>query len=146
MFERHTDRARRAIFFARYEASRLGSPRIEAEHLLLGLVREDKPLTAHFLRSWESLESIRRQIEQHAPAREIAQHDRIRLDVGRGISKGDVVRAGFQVHGNRLPHDREVVIEDGNSGLGGLILILRPQGGTRQDDKNRGELKFAYHV
>jgi ATP-dependent Clp protease ATP-binding subunit ClpC len=69
MFERHTDRARRAIFFARYEASLLGSPRIEAEHLLLGLVREDKVLMAHFLRSRESLESIRQQIEQHAPAR-----------------------------------------------------------------------------
>ena len=70
MFERHTDKARRAIFFARYEASLLGSPRVEAEHLLLGLVREDKSLTKQFLQSDESLESIRRRIEQHTPARE----------------------------------------------------------------------------
>ena len=70
MFERHTDKARRAIFFARYEASQLGSPRIEAEHLLLGLLQEDQPLTKHFLQSHESLDSIRRQIEQRAPARE----------------------------------------------------------------------------
>jgi ATP-dependent Clp protease ATP-binding subunit ClpA len=48
----------------------LGSPRIEAEHLLLGLFREDKPLATHFLPAHGSLESIRKQIEQHAPARE----------------------------------------------------------------------------
>ena len=42
MFEKYTDKARRAIFFARYEASNFGSPHIEPEHLLLGLLREDK--------------------------------------------------------------------------------------------------------
>jgi hypothetical protein len=40
MFERYTERARRVIFFARYEASAFGSPYIEIEHMLLGLVRE----------------------------------------------------------------------------------------------------------
>jgi len=35
MFERYTERARRAIFFARYEASQFGSVTIETEHLLL---------------------------------------------------------------------------------------------------------------
>jgi ATP-dependent Clp protease ATP-binding subunit ClpC len=44
MFERYTEKARRTIFFARYEASQFGSPYIEAEHLLLGLLREDKAL------------------------------------------------------------------------------------------------------
>ena len=42
MFERYTEKARRVIFFARYEASQFGSPYIESEHLLLGLIREDK--------------------------------------------------------------------------------------------------------
>ncbi|MBA2504014.1 MAG: DUF1343 domain-containing protein [Pyrinomonadaceae bacterium] len=42
MFERYTDKARRVIFFARYEASQFGAPAIEPEHLLLGLLREDK--------------------------------------------------------------------------------------------------------
>jgi len=42
MFERYTEKARRAIFFARYEASQLGSPCIRTEHLLLGILREDK--------------------------------------------------------------------------------------------------------
>jgi ATP-dependent Clp protease ATP-binding subunit ClpC len=36
MFERYTEKARRVIFFARYEASHYGSPEIETEHLLLG--------------------------------------------------------------------------------------------------------------
>jgi hypothetical protein len=40
MFERYTEKARRVIFFARYEASEFGSPHIETEHLLLGIVRE----------------------------------------------------------------------------------------------------------
>jgi len=39
MFERYTEKARRVIFFSRYEASNDGSPYIEAEHLLLGLMR-----------------------------------------------------------------------------------------------------------
>ncbi len=40
MFERYTEKARRSIFFARWEASQFGSPCIEAEHLLLGLLRQ----------------------------------------------------------------------------------------------------------
>lgn len=45
MFERFTERARRAIFFARYEASEFGSTAIEPEHLLLGLMRQSKGLS-----------------------------------------------------------------------------------------------------
>lgn len=44
MFERYTEKARRVIFFARYEASQFGSHEIDTEHLLLGLIREDKSL------------------------------------------------------------------------------------------------------
>lgn len=70
MFERYTGKARRVIFFARYEASQFGSPHIETEHLLLGLLREDKRLAYRFLSSSSSLESIRRQIEGHTTIRE----------------------------------------------------------------------------
>ena len=70
MFERYTEKARRVIFFARYEASQFGSPYIETEHLLLGLLREDKALTNRFLRSHASIESIRKQIEGRTPIRE----------------------------------------------------------------------------
>src|SRR5437588_5014413 len=44
MFERYTEPARRTIFYARYEASTLGSEYIQTEHLLLGLLREDQAL------------------------------------------------------------------------------------------------------
>jgi ATP-dependent Clp protease ATP-binding subunit ClpC len=42
MFERYTEGARRTIFFARYEAAQIGPAYIETEHILLGLLREDR--------------------------------------------------------------------------------------------------------
>ena len=50
MFERYTEKARRVIFFARYEASQFGSPYIETEHLLLGLLREEECAASKILR------------------------------------------------------------------------------------------------
>ncbi|HEX7485577.1 MAG TPA: ATP-dependent Clp protease ATP-binding subunit [Vicinamibacterales bacterium] len=71
MFERYTERARRVLFFARYEASQLGSISIETQHLLLGLIREGKGLTGRiFGRSHVSLESIRQEIEGRTMFRE----------------------------------------------------------------------------
>jgi ATP-dependent Clp protease ATP-binding subunit ClpC len=72
MFEPYTEKARRVVFFARYAASQVGSPYIETEYLLLGVLREDKALTNRFLRSYAyaSVESIRRQIENHSTVRE----------------------------------------------------------------------------
>jgi hypothetical protein len=72
VFERYNEKARRTIFFGRYEASVFGSPYIEAEHLLLGLLREDKALANRFLGSHAAVESIRKQIEGHtAPGEKI---------------------------------------------------------------------------
>src|SRR3569832_842808 len=71
MFERYTERARRVLFFARYEASQLGSISIETEHLLLGLIREGKGLTSRIIaRSHLSLDSIRKEIEGRTVLRE----------------------------------------------------------------------------
>src|SRR6202035_537882 len=71
MFERYTERARTVLFFARYEASQLGSISIETEHLLLGLIREGKGLTSRiFARSHLSLENIRKEIEGRTVFRE----------------------------------------------------------------------------
>src|SRR5881227_1787855 len=71
MFERYTERARRVLFFARYEASQLGSISIETEHLLLGMIREGKGLTSRiFARSHLSLENIRKEIEGRTVFRE----------------------------------------------------------------------------
>jgi ATP-dependent Clp protease ATP-binding subunit ClpC len=70
VLERFTEKARRVIFFARYEASQYGSPCIETEHLLLGLVREDKTLANRYLRAHGSIESIRKEIESRITIRE----------------------------------------------------------------------------
>src|ERR1700752_2634547 len=71
MFERYTERARRVLFFARYEATQMGSTSIETEHLLLGLIREGKGLTSRiFARSHLSLDSIRKEIEGRTVFRE----------------------------------------------------------------------------
>jgi 1-pyrroline-5-carboxylate dehydrogenase len=70
MFERYTEKARRVIFFARYEASQYGSPYIEAEHMLLGILREDKAMANRFLTGHAPVESIRKQIDGHTTLRE----------------------------------------------------------------------------
>ena len=69
MFERYTEKARRVIFFARYEASQFGGEVIETEHLLLGLLREDKALARRFLQG-NKIETLRPEIEQQTTIRE----------------------------------------------------------------------------
>jgi len=65
MFEKYTEKARRVIFFARYEASQMGSPAIGVEHILLGIFREDKNLVGRFFPDPASVyASIREEIEQ----------------------------------------------------------------------------------
>jgi hypothetical protein len=70
MFERYTENARRVIFFARYEASQLGQTQIESEHLLLGLLREDKALSNRLLRQHSAAENIRVEVEGRTGIRE----------------------------------------------------------------------------
>ncbi len=67
MFERYTERARRSIFFARYEASVFGTMEITSEELLLGILREDKSIA--MLLNAGAAEAIRKEIEAHAPAK-----------------------------------------------------------------------------
>lgn len=63
MFQRYTVKARRVIFFARYEAGQYGSPHIETEHLLLGLLREDRALAKWFPGESSAEAGIRTEIE-----------------------------------------------------------------------------------
>ncbi len=64
MFEKYNEKARRALFFARYEASKLGSRVIESEHILLGILREGEETTAEILRRFRvKPEDLRREIE-----------------------------------------------------------------------------------
>lgn len=65
-----TENVRRVQFFARYEASQFGSPFIETEHLLLGLLREDKRLAIRFLGSYGVIEGVREEIEQRTKRRD----------------------------------------------------------------------------
>jgi ATP-dependent Clp protease ATP-binding subunit ClpC len=67
MFERYTESARRALFFARYESSQLGSVSIEPEHLLLGLLRDGAVVKAVLMLP---LEQLREEIKGHVPFRE----------------------------------------------------------------------------
>src|SRR5262245_36036363 len=70
MFERYTERARRVIFFARYEASQFGSMTIETEHLLLGLLREDRNSITRFVHRVSSVDTVRVLIESRLTVRE----------------------------------------------------------------------------
>ncbi|HKI87172.1 MAG TPA: ATP-dependent Clp protease ATP-binding subunit, partial [Thermoanaerobaculia bacterium] len=64
MFEKYNEKARRALFFARYEASKLGSRVIESEHILLGILREGEEVVQELLQRFEvKPEEIRREIE-----------------------------------------------------------------------------------
>ncbi len=64
MFERYNEKARRALFFARYEASKLGSRVIESEHILLGVLREGEESITELLCGFQVRpEDLRREIE-----------------------------------------------------------------------------------
>ena len=72
MFERYTERSRRVIFFARYEALQYGSQVIAPEHILLGLMREDKNLSARFFpfRYGLTVDTIRKDVEERIVLRD----------------------------------------------------------------------------
>jgi len=65
MFEHYTERARRALFFARYEASMLGSTSIEPTHLLLGLLRSPNDATGELLLVAGTPDEIRGELNGH---------------------------------------------------------------------------------
>jgi hypothetical protein len=65
MLERFTDRARRVVKLAEEEARRLDHNYIGTEHILLGLIREDKGVAAKALESLGiSLQAVREQVEE----------------------------------------------------------------------------------
>jgi methylmalonyl-CoA/ethylmalonyl-CoA epimerase len=70
MFERYTEKARRVIFFARYEASLFGSPQIGTEHLLLGMIREDDKLLLGIFGSTGAVGKLRQSLESRKAKRE----------------------------------------------------------------------------
>lgn len=71
MWQRFTERARRVVFLAQEEAGRLGESFVTTEHLLLGLVKENDGAAARILE------------------RMGVSPDQIRLEVERGVTRGD---------------------------------------------------------
>jgi ATP-dependent Clp protease ATP-binding subunit ClpC len=63
VFEHYTEKARRAIFFARYEAGQYGTPSIESWHILLAVFRVEDQLASAFIRSVNERATIRSEIE-----------------------------------------------------------------------------------
>jgi ketosteroid isomerase-like protein len=70
MFERFTEKARRAVFFARHEASLYGSPVIDSEHMLIGVMREDKTLLHRLIGPLDFEKRFRQEVEKLTPRRE----------------------------------------------------------------------------
>lgn len=81
MFERYTEKARRLIFFAAYEASDFGSSEITTEQLLVGLIREDP---ARF----EKLTGVSPQLIREQIVREIPRQNPIGKSIDLPLSAG----------------------------------------------------------
>src|SRR5215204_1887282 len=91
MYERYTTKARRVIFMARYEVSQFGASAIETEHLLLGLLREEKSILSRFFPSHASIALIRKQIEERVGMREKIPTS---LEIPLSAESKDVLRYG----------------------------------------------------
>ncbi len=64
MIEQFTEKAKRVLFLARYEATQRGAPFIGSDHLLIGLLREDDPLVRElFHRGSISVDLLRSELE-----------------------------------------------------------------------------------
>jgi ATP-dependent Clp protease ATP-binding subunit ClpC len=71
IFSEYTEPARRAVFFARYEASQLGSNSIEPEHLLLGVLRENgNDVVSSFFADSSAVQTICDDARAHMTVRE----------------------------------------------------------------------------
>ncbi len=64
MFELYSERAKRVLAFAKYEASQMGSDVMRTEHLLLGLLREAEDVILELLQQWGiDPEEVRDEVE-----------------------------------------------------------------------------------
>jgi hypothetical protein len=70
IFSNYTKHARRAVFFARYEAGQFGSSSIDPEHLLLGVLRESGHRLTHLLDDSAAVQTIFEDARAHLTIRE----------------------------------------------------------------------------
>ncbi len=87
MFDRYTEDARRAIFFARYEVSNFGATEIDTSHILLGALRENSELFATFLIAGTSIESMRNQIVSTLPESQLKVSTSIDVPLSEGATE-----------------------------------------------------------
>jgi ATP-dependent Clp protease ATP-binding subunit ClpC len=101
MFERYDEHARRSIFFARAEASYFGSPWIDTEHLLLGILQEDFLLRKEL--PGRAIDQIRAEVERlnPSPRREIPTSEDLPLSTAckqaLSLCAAEADRLGAQV-------------------------------------------------
>jgi ATP-dependent Clp protease ATP-binding subunit ClpC len=71
MFQKFTEKAKRILFLARYEASQQGAKQIGTEHLLLGLLKEPEDSTRElFSLASVSFDLLQAELERRGPIRE----------------------------------------------------------------------------
>jgi ATP-dependent Clp protease ATP-binding subunit ClpC len=115
MFERFTDQAHRAVAFAQEEARQLNHDHVGTEHVLAGLLREDRGAAAQVLEaSGVTLDAVRERIEA------LAGH-------GQAPPRGHIPFTPRAKKGFELAL-REAVRLGRNIGTGHLLLGLIGQG------------------
>jgi ATP-dependent Clp protease ATP-binding subunit ClpC len=85
MFERYREDARRAIFFARWEAQQSGSVYIEPEHLLLGLTHEADAKANQLFSLTAHTENFRKQLTPHSSTKHSASEDLPLSNAGKRV-------------------------------------------------------------
>jgi hypothetical protein len=130
VFEKFTEPARRVIFFARFEASQFGSPSIETEHLLLGMIREDRLLLRRFLPDADAIDAIRDQINQKIELRpktstsvDIPLSDECVRILGHTAEEGEIIGTGQLLLG--ILREENCLAARILTGLGVHIVVVR---------------------
>lgn len=101
MFDKFTESARRAVFFSRYESSRVGQSLIGTEHLLLGLLRENDAIVSELLQQVSfNADDVR--------ARYPAVVDRVSSSAELPLSENAKKVLAYAVHESALRQDSEV--------------------------------------
>jgi ATP-dependent Clp protease ATP-binding subunit ClpC len=85
MFERYREDARRAIFFARWEAQQSGSVYIEPEHLLLSLTHDADSKANQLFALSSHTDNFRRQLRPHPPAKSSSSVDLPLSNAGKRV-------------------------------------------------------------
>jgi hypothetical protein len=136
MFERYTEVARRVIFFARYEASQFGSPYIECEHLLLGMLREPTPLREQL--GEEARWAIRKVLEDRLP-RQAETPTSVDLPLSHA-SKRALAYAAEEAEGMKHGHigPEHLLLGLLREESNGIANLLQPYGIRIEDQRERG--------